>query len=42
MGFEPICSLDEPTPNKNISTLTVSSSEIEDIEENDKYVWVAK
>lgn len=42
MGFEPICSLDEPIPNKNISTLTVSSSEIEDIEENDKYVWVAK
>lgn len=42
MGFEPICSLDEPIPNKNIPTLTVSSSEIEDIEENDKYVWVAK
>lgn len=42
MGFEPIYSLDEPIPNKNISTLTVSSSEIESIEENDKYVWVAK
>lgn len=42
MGYEPICSLDEPIDNKNVPTHTINSSEVVDVEENDVFVWIAR
>lgn len=42
IGYEPICSLDKPIDNKNVPTYTLNSSEVDNIEENDVFVWIAK
>ncbi len=42
IGYEPICLLNEPIDNINVSLHFINSSKIIDIKENNKHIWIAK